>query len=89
MTYCDHIPFAWFKFILDAVLKFFAIWFCLVCEYETCAHKISCIADAFTRAEPIEVRLFFFNVHTSNRIDTKPSREGKTILVRPVTDWWQ
>lgn len=89
MTDCDHVPFARFELKLYAMLHLFARLFCLVVEYETRAHEIGRIADAFRVSEPVEIGLFFFDLNTAHRIDAKPCGKCETILVRPVSNGWK
>lgn len=89
MTNRDHVPLARLELILDAVLHLFAFWFSAIGNHKTWAHKKSRIAEALARAEPIEVRFFFLDLNAAHRVDTKPGREGKSILIGPVANGWQ
>lgn len=80
----DHVPFARLKLVLNTVLHFFAFGLRAIGNDETRAHEESRVAEAFARAEPVQVGLFFFNLHTAHRIDAKPSGECEAVLVGPV-----
>ena len=85
----DHVPFARLKFELNTVLLLLAAWFGAVAEDETGAHEVGVVADALACAEPVKIWLFDFYVGAAHWIDAKPGRECESVLVRPVTDWWQ
>ena len=85
MSEGDHVPFARFEFVLNAMLERFLLQF-RAGNHQTIAHEMRAVTVTFRRAERVEMRFLLFDRAVHHRIDAKPGGDGEPVLVRPCLD---